>query len=228
MFFGLGYKARMAVKNLILSDRIDTEIPTEVLGGPGYGEYTMSTEGLGASSVVYSFGIGEDASWDKALIERFGCQVYAFDPTPRSIAYVKNMPEKFVFQPIGVAGYDGGATFFPPAKPGHVSHTLRHFSYTEDKSFKVPVKKLPTIMKELGHTHIDILKIDIEGAEYEVIKDMLAAKIYPKQILVDFDRWMRSTYQLFEIPSIVKNLRGGVQSVLNKRTRLFFHPQTIV
>ena len=34
---------------------------------------------------------------------------------------------------------------------------------------------------------IDILKLDIEGAENQVIPNMLRNKIYPKQILVEFD-----------------------------------------
>ena len=34
-----------------------------------------------AHSVVYSGGLGEDASFDLDLISRYSCQVWAFDPT---------------------------------------------------------------------------------------------------------------------------------------------------
>src|SRR5436305_14661221 len=40
---------------------------------------------LSADSVVYSFGIGEDISFDLQLIDRFAVKVHAFDPTPRSL-----------------------------------------------------------------------------------------------------------------------------------------------
>ena len=30
--------------------------------------------------MVYSFGVGQDISWDLAMIERFGVTVHAFDP----------------------------------------------------------------------------------------------------------------------------------------------------
>eukprot|EP00884_Botryococcus_braunii_P008612 jgi/Botrbrau1/17752/Bobra.0127s0012.1 len=33
----------------------------------------------------------------------------------------------------------------------------------------VPVKSLPTIMRELGHTWVDVLKIDIEGGEWRIL-----------------------------------------------------------
>jgi len=41
-------------------------------------------------------------------------------------------------------------------------------------------------MQELGHSHIDILKMDIEGAEYDVIEDIRLSNIRPKQLLVEF------------------------------------------
>ena len=41
-------------------------------------------------------------------------------------------------------------------------------------------------MESLSHNHIDILKMDIEGAEYDVIDDILSSNIAIKQILVEF------------------------------------------
>ncbi len=41
-------------------------------------------------------------------------------------------------------------------------------------------------MRELNHTKIDILKMDIEGSEYDVLNDILNANVEIKQILVEF------------------------------------------
>ena len=41
-------------------------------------------------------------------------------------------------------------------------------------------------MQDLGHDHIDLLKVDIEGAEYEVIEDFLASQVDVKQVLIEF------------------------------------------
>ena len=38
------------------------------------------------------------------------------------------------------------------------------------------VKKLSTIMRELGHAWVDVLKIDIEGNEWPVLEGMIADK----------------------------------------------------
>lgn len=156
--------------------------------GSDYGGWDIVTTGLDTRSVVYSFGVGEDASFDLALIEKFNLVVHAFDPTPKSIEWVRRqrLPERFVMHDFGIAAFDGNVSFNPPENPGHVSHTLLERPSTKEKAISVPVKRLGTIMKELGHDRIDVLKMDIEGAEYDVIEDISRSGIRPPQILVEF------------------------------------------
>jgi FkbM family methyltransferase len=39
------------------------------------------------------------------------------------------------------------------------------------------MKTLKDIMNELGHEHIDVLKMDIEGSEYDVLENILNENI---------------------------------------------------
>ena len=57
---------------------------------------------------------------------------------------------------------------------------------TKGKVIEVQLYRLKTIMEMLGHEKIDILKMDIEGAEYDVIKDIFCSNIEIGQILVEF------------------------------------------
>ena len=59
-------------------------------------------------------------------------------------------------------------------------------SYSSDEFIEVPVKKITTIMNELGHTSIDFIKLDIEGAECDVMYQIFSNKIYPKFICIKF------------------------------------------
>ncbi|MDX1430577.1 MAG: FkbM family methyltransferase, partial [Rhodothermales bacterium] len=70
--------------------------------------------------------------------------------------------------------------------PGHVSHTMLDRASTQERSIEVPVMRLRTIMQKLSHDDITVLKMDIEGAEYAVIKDIADSDIRPRQILVEF------------------------------------------
>jgi FkbM family methyltransferase len=156
--------------------------------GSAYGGWDVITTSIDTHSIVYSFGVGDDASFDTALIEKFNLTIHAFDPTPKSIAWVKKqrLSDRFVMHDYGIAAFDGNASFNPPENPDHVSHTLLERPSTRAKAISVPVKRLSTIMEELGHEHIDVLKMDIEGAEYDVIKDINESDIRPRQILVEF------------------------------------------
>lgn len=156
--------------------------------GLDYGGWDVLTTGIDANSIVYSFGVGEDASFDTALIEKFNLVVHAFDPTPKSIEWVKGQgfPSNFVMHEYGLAAFDGVVSFNPPENSDHVSHTLLDRSSTKAESISVPVKRLGTIMKELGHDQIDLLKMDIEGAEYDVLIDISKSDMRPLQILVEF------------------------------------------
>ncbi|MBU3665340.1 MAG: FkbM family methyltransferase [Chthoniobacterales bacterium] len=172
-------------RDLIYRRDIDCAV---LLLGSDYEGWRVAEGILDKNSVVYSFGIGTDASFDLALIARYGLAVHAFDPTPQSIAWVKHsrLPEAFILHEYGLAARDGGVAFRPPENPTHVSHRLMTEEEYEPRDVRLPVKKLTTIMRELGHERIDLLKMDIEGAEYDVIEDLAKSSIRPKQILVEF------------------------------------------
>ena len=156
--------------------------------GSDYGGWDVVAKNLDSHSVVYSFGVGEDASFDTALIEKYDLIIHAFDPTPKSVEWVKEQEfsDNFVMYNYGIASFDGNVSFNPPENSDHVSHTILDRPSTKTKAISVPVKKLSTIMYELGHAHIDILKMDVEGAEYDVIKDIYKSDIRPEQVLVEF------------------------------------------
>ena len=163
---------------------------TLTFGNPG-AAWSFCPEGLYGGSVVYSFGVGEEISFDRELIDRFRMTVHAFDPTPRSIAWVRAqaLPEQFVFHPYGVAAQDGLRRFTPPRNERHVSHTLLERG-SSGAAIEVPVQRLSTIMRTLGHNRIDLLKMNIEGAEYEVIDDLLHSGVVAGQLLIEFHhRW---------------------------------------
>lgn len=175
-------------KELIFNRQIKCK---KIFLGTEYGGYFIYPENISKDSVVYSFGIGEDISFDLDIIKRFGCEVHAFDPTPDSINWLKKqaLPENFHYYNFGLANSDRIAKFFPPDKEIMVSHTILKDIYKEvpeRKAFDVELRKLKTILEFLNHNKIEILKLDIEGAEYEVIEDILTDDIEIKQILVEF------------------------------------------
>jgi FkbM family methyltransferase len=171
----------------------------ELLGGrpvDGYGAWTICPEGLTSKSIVYSIGVGDDISFEISLIQEFALPaVFAFDPTPTSISWLsrQRVPNELKLFEYAISDYDGTARFFPHDNPVCVAHSLIPREATAAQAVEVQVRSLPTVMAELGHSRIDLLKMDIEGAEYDVIDTLVSQNIEVHQLLVDFHHLDRFT-----------------------------------
>lgn len=158
--------------------------------GSEYGGWTYDPSYLNSTSVVYSVGIGEDTSWDEAIIEKHNLHVWGFDPTPKALRYVESRSElhtpNFHMIPEGLSTSKRVATFTMPANPDHVS--MREGTHGNmGEEVDVNVNTLENWMKENDHTHLDLLKIDIEGSEYDVLEDWVSRNFFPMdQLLVEW------------------------------------------
>lgn len=165
-------------------------MPTARLGDAG-GRWAIATDGLGPATVVYACGVGTDVSFERDLIARYGVTVHGFDPTPQAVAWASadRLPPGFRFHPYGVADYDGTARFAPPRKRKFPSFSMVR-SGGVGEAVEAPVRRLATLRDTLRLPPPDVLKLDIEGAEYAVLRDVLAGELRPAQILVEFHhRW---------------------------------------
>lgn len=170
---------------------------------------------LGPNSIVYSAGVGEDISFDLLLQEAYGCEVVLIDPTVRAkihhdevqsfyetgdprftgdiqLDYVKTIAaakpdfSKIMYVPKGLWHVPDTLKFYKPVNPKYVSHTFIGKMYSDDYTM-AEVDTVGNIMKELGHSKIDLLKLDIEGAELTVLDNILREHIYPRYLCVEFD-----------------------------------------
>jgi FkbM family methyltransferase len=187
------------------------------LGSSG-GEWTVPADVLGPSAIAYCAGCGEDISFDLALIDRFGCDVWGFDPTPRSIAHVARMaPQqpKYHFHALGLWSERKLMRFFAPKDPRHVSHSLLNMQRTET-FFEAKVVRLTELLEEFGHNHLDLLKLDIEGAEYEVLRTLEQDNIFPRVLCVEFDEFFHpldSSYIARITESVERIIERGYELV---------------
>jgi FkbM family methyltransferase len=179
--------------------------------GNSYGGFYVFPGCLNANSIVYSFGIGEDISFDKAIIENHNCSVFGFDPTPKSINWVmgQKLPDGFKFFEYGINDKSGLVDFYLPKNPEHVSGSFTIQKNVDiNEKVTVQMKSFIDITHELGHKHIDVLKMDIEGAEYNVLEDILNSKITITQILIEFhDRFIENGK--FKSKQAIKKLKDN-------------------
>jgi FkbM family methyltransferase len=153
---------------------------------------------LTSDSIVYSFGLGRDTSFDEALITAFpGLRVWGFDPTPKAVAYVRDRlqnnfldPSHFTLVEEALTGDPNVSTLsfiLPPNDPEKVSlrsdSGLKHLRNT----VSYQAATLQSFMARFGHDQLDILKIDVEGSEYAVLEQLLTDDFLPaQQFLLEF------------------------------------------
>ena len=167
--------------------RRDVDVP--ISGGI---DYHYVADALDSDSVVYSFGVGDSVDFELDLIDALGADVHTFDPTPYTLEWIGTIetPEQLKFHPWAVAGDDGELKLFPRLKKSgersKVMWTTDEKQADRQRAVTVPAYSIPSLMKMLGHERIDLVKMDVEGAEYDVLSKMLSSNVYPRQILIEF------------------------------------------
>jgi len=147
---------------------------------------------LDSDSVVYSLGVGDLINFDLDLIEHHGATVHAFDPTPFAADWIEgqDLPAKFVFHPWAASGSDGTLRLYRRVNSRGRASTVM---WTADDGagdttdfIDTPAYTVSTMMEKLGHEGIDLLKMDVEGAEYDILEGLLQGERLPRQLLVEY------------------------------------------
>lgn len=164
--------------------------------GNSYGGFYLCPVFLNSESIVYSFGIGEDISFGEKIIKEHNCFVFGFDPTPKSINWIEKqkLNRKYSFHPYGIATKTGNVDFFLPIKESNVSGSyVIQDNVSKENKINVQMKSLIDVKDSLKHKKIDVLKMDIEGAEYEILLNLNYNELDIDQIIIEFhDRMFNS------------------------------------
>ena len=151
--------------------------------GDSYGGYRLLPNLFSEKPVVLSFGIGENLSFSEDIINRVeGVMLYAFDPTPKSIAYVQIHKlannKNFSFYPYGLSIQSGTERLYLPRNDEYISGSTHRLVNVSDRYEEVQMKSFSDIISELKISRLDVLKMDIEGSEFDVMDDVLSSQVF--------------------------------------------------
>lgn len=175
--------------------------------GSDYGKACVISALLDRNSIVYSVGIGEEISFDEQLMAKTQCQVFGFDPTPRAKEFAekkkKGLPN-FHFVAAGLDIDSGVKTFYFPENSDFVSMSLTQDS--SSGSLDVDFLSLQDAMEKMKHEWVDLLKLDIEGAEFGLIEHWLEKQYRPPvgQIWIEFHDAARAGREHVDPPDLAR------------------------
>eukprot|EP00240_Pyramimonas_obovata_P006237 CAMPEP_0118934776 /NCGR_PEP_ID=MMETSP1169-20130426/14116_1 /TAXON_ID=36882 /ORGANISM="Pyramimonas obovata, Strain CCMP722" /LENGTH=305 /DNA_ID=CAMNT_0006877713 /DNA_START=78 /DNA_END=995 /DNA_ORIENTATION=+ len=177
-------------------DRIHYVFGPPTSNSAEYGGWIFFPNLLHKDAVIYSVGLGADMTWDLHMMQQYRTVVHGFDGTPAHLAWYKQnkhlfdnkvFRRNFFHHPAVLVEKDGIIDMALPSQHS-VSYSIQEanaIGFKQGTVTRVQGKSLETIMNELHHSHVDILKMDVEGAEYSVLstfrKDQLVC-----QVLVEF------------------------------------------
>jgi FkbM family methyltransferase len=206
--------------------------------GSGYGGWLIPENLLSEDSVCYCAGVGEDVTFDIELIRMFNCKVFCIDPTPRSILHVAKLKESLYtgeevftspegikyevtskilnnlfFVPMGLWSENKIMRFFSPRNKEHVSHSIVNLQHTKD-FFEAECKRLSILMSEFGHKKLDLLKMNIEGAEGRILDSIIEDGLDIKCIIVAFDENRKGQKYILETDKRIESLKRNGYEII--------------
>jgi len=167
--------------------------------GTRYGGWWIDGRALTPTPVLIDCGLGRDISFPEAFLTRFGGRVIGIDPSPASVEHCRrrcpagmeiwdkafwtragetltfHLPRVETQLPLGADGISG-------------SLVDSHAYVGGGERLSVTTTALGEVLARASRQECDVLKLDIEGAEYDVLADLCTrgeiARV--RQLLVEF------------------------------------------
>jgi FkbM family methyltransferase len=169
--------------------------------------------------------IGANVGAVSTHLLRLGYVVHAYEPDARCAEFLRRRfarvdPSRFRLHHQAVSNYDGVATLYRGTRTTESSSILEHKPGTEQAAgYEVTVRSIGSVLDSVGHAALILM--DVEGAEYAVLDDMLLPRNRDKFGLCIAESHAR------KIPGLEADHRRLLESIerlgMKDRVRLDWH-----
>jgi FkbM family methyltransferase len=185
-----------------------------------------------AQSLIVDAGCGSAAELSVYVIQHFGARALGIDPTKKHAPALQQLAEKtqgrFQHLDFGIGAVDGVVTFYESMhQSGSIFQDHANVKIRPRRSYEVEMVSLRSLPARIGAQRVDLLKLDLEGGEYEVLRDVAAADLAPyEQIFVEFHHHCVARYSRKSTRAIVKKMRDmGLRAMTFDGRNYLFHRQ---
>ncbi len=123
---------------------------------------------LNKSSIVFDVG-GFEGQWSQDIYDRYKCSIYVFEPVPYYFKLLSDRFHKNDFIIITQAGLGNKNKLEEVSVMGDKSSVFKKI----DKCIKVEFVDVYEFIKNKNIKKIDLLKLNIEGGEYDVLERLI-------------------------------------------------------
>ena len=187
--------------------RLILKIGDLFFGFKDIGGHTFCSRLIGKNSIIIDLG-GHQGYFSQQMNNRYKCTAYVVEP-------VYSLYESIIASPLlkkynfAVAG-DVGETVFYESENIQAGSILGQNVDFNGEAYTVKTKSLSNFIDELGLTEVDLLKVDIEGAEIQLINTIDAKDAFCiKQMTVEFhDSTPNPNVQEIDVLESIQHLKA--------------------
>lgn len=138
------------------------------------GEYTkrLNYDALRDDSVVFDLG-GYKGDWASDIYARYNCLVFVFEPVPQFADFITDRfkhNDKISVYPFGLKDKNESTSFSMSADSSSAF-------IKRGKDISVEIRDVADFINENQIGFIDLMKINTEGAEYDLLDHLIARKL---------------------------------------------------
>ena len=197
--------------------RLKGKITARKLGVKEYKNYSNSfilLERFDEDSVIIDVGCAEDADFSQTIINEYKLRCFAVDPTRKHLKALRKLEEKYgeLFQYNQLAvGSRNEVIKFHESKVNQSGSLLNsHINVQKDnvEEYEVECVTLSGLFDRLGvSSGVSLLKLDIEGAEYELIESVEGEVLLKvDQIFIEFHHHAIPEYDIADTKRMVDKI----------------------
>jgi FkbM family methyltransferase len=128
---------------------------------------------LNPNSIVFDVG-GYIGDWAEKIYNKYECNVYVFEPVEEFYLLLlekfKDFPKIKIYN-IAVSDFDGDSNIYLDGDASSQD------DYLKSSAIPIKVRSIDSVIKDLNPSHIDLIKLNIEGDEYPLLLSMIQNNI---------------------------------------------------
>lgn len=191
-------------------------------------------EQFAPGDVVIDVGVGDDPDFSNHMMSRYDLTCYAVDPTRKHAEVLNALASsepRFHYLPYCLGDREGTVTFHESKVNVSGSVMTQHRNVANDpvESYDVQMHTLSYLVEEVlrdsGASSIAIAKIDIEGAEYDLVAGIDAESLKPiRQMIIEFHHHSVSPYTIQDTRKAIRHIEAlGMRSIMYNGGDCFFY-----
>jgi FkbM family methyltransferase len=178
--------------------------------------------GLNSNSIIVDVGCGYEADFSRFMMANFGAQCFGIDPTEKHknalMQLAAESEGRFEYFQNAVSSKSGEMQFYEIENRESGSLLADHTNIMKDVTISYVVRSvtLREIPKMIDHENIDLIKLDIEGAEYDLFENITIEDLNPyHQIYIEFHHKSVKSKSFRDTEKVIRTLRENNFSVFS-------------